>query len=326
MSKIRTQYIDVARGIAILGMLIGHAMHLLNCRIDYILDWFWSFHMPLFVIVAGMFYKKKPIKDLVWGGIKTLIIPFYIVALLSFFLFQLLCAWNGLFSVLVFFNDLFKILTINRQIVPFGFWFVLSLFVARIYYFLILAISSNRLIQLSLSLLLFIFGYYFVPISQSWFFCTQGLLFPMFMCVGQMIKQRELIDKANHMGVSIFCILVLSFAPFFNIDLSIFKLPLGLFNIITASVICFALFNICNIICGAESFLFNKLNSILQFCGRHSMVVLSFHSIVIYFQFWKVVKYIEPNLCVVMFTMATIMFAYLYVALRAFVTERKTIH
>lgn len=225
-----------------------------------------------------------------------------------------------------FFNELFKILTINRQIVPFGFWFVLSLFVARIYYFLILAISSNRLIQLSLSLLLFIFGYYFVPISQSWFFCTQGLLFPMFMFVGQMIKQRELIDKANHMGVSIFCILVLSFAPFFNIDLSIFKLPLGLFNIITASVICFALFNICNIICGAESFLFNKLNSILQFCGRHSMVVLSFHSIVIYFQFWKVVKYIEPNLCVVMFTMATIMFAYLYVALRAFVTERKTIH
>lgn len=56
------------------------------------------------------------------------------------------------------------------------------------------------------------------------------------------------------------------------------------------------------------------------------MVVLSFHSIVIYFQFWKVVKYIEPNLCVVMFTMATIMFAYLYVALRAFVTERKIIH
>ena len=92
--KARIAYIDNLKGFAILLVVIGHIIQFLYCPDKFdsniIFRFIYSFHMPLFVIVAGMFYKKKPIKDLVWGGIKTLIIPFYIVALLSFFLFQLL--------------------------------------------------------------------------------------------------------------------------------------------------------------------------------------------------------------------------------------------
>ena len=73
----RVQYIDIARGIAIILMVVGH-----------VLDRGWkrnvifSFHMPLFIIISGMFYKEKSLRETVKNIIFKLILPYLICTLI----------------------------------------------------------------------------------------------------------------------------------------------------------------------------------------------------------------------------------------------------
>ena len=52
----RIKYIDIARGIAILSVIIGHVCSNKNGWVRAML---YSFHLPLFIIVSGMFYREK---------------------------------------------------------------------------------------------------------------------------------------------------------------------------------------------------------------------------------------------------------------------------
>ena len=70
----RIIFIDIARGIAILLMIIGHTIKYGTLR-----NAIFSFHMPLFVIVSGYFYKEKSIKDEICNSIVHLLIPCIII-------------------------------------------------------------------------------------------------------------------------------------------------------------------------------------------------------------------------------------------------------
>ena len=70
--KKRIQYIDIARGIAIILMIIGHVIEGLPRKIIY------SFHMPLFIIVSGLLYKDRNAKDTIKNILKKLILPYAI--------------------------------------------------------------------------------------------------------------------------------------------------------------------------------------------------------------------------------------------------------
>ena len=54
----RVLFIDIARGISILLMIAGHV--LTNGIKRSII---FSFHMPLFIIVSGYFYKDRSLKE-----------------------------------------------------------------------------------------------------------------------------------------------------------------------------------------------------------------------------------------------------------------------
>lgn len=59
LTRKRDNSIDIARGIAILGVLYGHAMAWQDIHGTMLVHWFWSFHMALFALVPGYFYKKS---------------------------------------------------------------------------------------------------------------------------------------------------------------------------------------------------------------------------------------------------------------------------
>lgn len=71
--KKRIDYIDVARGIAIVLMIVGHVLEQGRNR-----TFIFSFHMPLFIIISGMFFKQKDIKSFIINIIKGLIAPYVI--------------------------------------------------------------------------------------------------------------------------------------------------------------------------------------------------------------------------------------------------------
>ena len=59
--------------------------------IGHVVDFGWkrniifSFHMPLFIIISGMFYREKNFKDFIVNIIKKLILPYIIVILITGF-------------------------------------------------------------------------------------------------------------------------------------------------------------------------------------------------------------------------------------------------
>lgn len=71
----RYEYVDVAKGIAIIGVYFGHHALLPNL----LTDWFWSFHMPLFFFITGLFSRKlitQETHEVIKSGIKKLVLPF----------------------------------------------------------------------------------------------------------------------------------------------------------------------------------------------------------------------------------------------------------
>ena len=72
------EFIDIARGIAIILMIVGHVVKFngLVWRIIY------SFHMPLFIICSGYFFKKEEkLSECIKKVIKKLILPYVICCL-----------------------------------------------------------------------------------------------------------------------------------------------------------------------------------------------------------------------------------------------------
>ena len=73
----RLEYIDCAKGLGILLVVIGH--HLKESQ--ELIHWIYSFHMPLFFIITGylLAYRNQiiPIKEALASGAKTLMYPFF---------------------------------------------------------------------------------------------------------------------------------------------------------------------------------------------------------------------------------------------------------
>jgi len=127
--KKRVEYFDVAKGIGVFLVLIGHLQgEDIFCYSPYILpmcEWIFSFHMPFFFIISGMLvaYKKdteKDIKTLAKRRFKGIMVPYY---------------WFSFFYMTVVFAAYFK-----KQIligtVWLNIWYVFSCYGMNVLWFL----------------------------------------------------------------------------------------------------------------------------------------------------------------------------------------------
>ena len=70
---------DIAKGIAIILVIVGHG----HCISPLTLSFIYSFHMPLFFIIAGVFYHERGIKESVRMDFRRLMIPYFVFAALA---------------------------------------------------------------------------------------------------------------------------------------------------------------------------------------------------------------------------------------------------
>ena len=87
--KNRVKYIDIARGIAILCIILGHLGNATINRIVY------TFHVPIFFLITGYFMSDKmSTREFCQKRIRTLILP-YVYTCILMILFSFL---KGLLS------------------------------------------------------------------------------------------------------------------------------------------------------------------------------------------------------------------------------------
>lgn len=140
----RIKEIDVAKGIGIFLVVIGHS----HLPIDKFIYWF---HMPLFFIISGMLYKKQNnISDwfsLINKRFNKLLIPYFIFgSIIAIIIFLLTKDFLWLLKTLA------KIIYGGRLLgAPFSvFWFVTVLFSTQIIYAIAQIKLSKKILLISL--------------------------------------------------------------------------------------------------------------------------------------------------------------------------------
>ena len=117
----RLDFIDVAKGIGIILVVLGHCMAY-GCQ-NRLFTMIYSFHMPLFFFLSGFLFKSKDNASFLSGKVKTLLVPMVCFQSINIFTYGLL-----------FLLGLEKM---HRTIAFGGFWFLGTLlYVTCLYYIL----------------------------------------------------------------------------------------------------------------------------------------------------------------------------------------------
>lgn len=77
MGSKRLDWIDIAKGIAIILVIVGHTVP----NPSPLRHAIFSFHMPVFFILAGYTFRSKPWRELVSGSVLRLLVPYVVLAL-----------------------------------------------------------------------------------------------------------------------------------------------------------------------------------------------------------------------------------------------------
>lgn len=286
-NKKRVEYIDIARGIAIILMVIGHVVDQGIKR-----NIIFSFHMPLFIIISGIFYKEKGIKEFIKDTTKKLIIPYII----TIFIVDLLkyCIINNKYSfidmIIMYVKQIllsYSYLKVKTDVFGLGvLWFIPLLICIRIIFIILKKMSKdNDLVLFFLCILVSYFGYiisnlgYWLP----WSFDV-AMASVLFYCVGYIIKKYNLLDKIlkNNYLLSIMMLIWILTIKFGCIELAIRKYPGGIYCFIGA--ICGSLL-ILKLSLIIEKYM-KKLGKILVWYGKNSMYILMVHHIE-----WSLINY-----------------------------------
>lgn len=139
MASERNESLDILKGIGILLVIIAHTFGM-----GHLWDIIYVFHMPLFFLVSGYFFKIRPFKEHLKKDFRRLIVPYLFVCLLT--IFYSFCK-EYLHNTPVLYKSFISIFYGNGPI-----WFLLGLFFSRLlFYFLLKNIRFYLIIAFIIS-------------------------------------------------------------------------------------------------------------------------------------------------------------------------------
>lgn len=195
----RLEWIDIAKGIGILAMLVGH-------NIESIESFVYSFHMPLFFILAGYTIKpleKGELKKATYKDFQRLIIP-CIITRFMVLVYDCVHFGEGILHELYIFagsllwgghNGSF----FGRELPNVGrIWFLLALFWAKMIYRVLLDKIDDKKRMAFLTLLAF--GSMYIGVNEIRLPQSMDLVFVslLFMEIGRLIKNNRVCRRINN--------------------------------------------------------------------------------------------------------------------------------
>ena len=264
----RLQYIDIAKGIVIILMVMGH-----SSLPEYPQKWIFSFHMPFFFMVSGMLtnWKKQSMKDFINSKTKSLAIPFFIYS-----------------SIVLLLTPLYMDMSIieHTEIVVLKGWTSTPLWFVPVLYFALLLckliMSRKRSIQyISIGVLL-IFTFLYRGHNQlPWTIYTIPYA-STFVLIGAMAKDNifkiQTIDQTKLLSIISICAILSFVAPIFSeIDMCYNRADnflVAYIGAIAGSLLILA----CSLVLQKYA---SKWFSWLTSTGRNTFVVLSFSEMII---------------------------------------------
>lgn len=228
---VRNVQLDITRGIAIVLMIIGHCS-LFGDTVRYMI---FSFHMPLFFIFSGYFFRNKPIKVVVSSGIERLVKPYLIYAIVMEVLLKLLNMKGyitGLIEILFAHGGPKHTMIFPTETYLGAIWFLMAIFWCKIFYAIICKICKNNIylsvmIAFAISWLAIYVGKYLLNMPFGILTGASGLAF---YGVGPIL--RNVSSKFLYITIPIWLVAVLSHLT--NVDMVNFEYLFYPFDFICA--------------------------------------------------------------------------------------------
>ena len=271
---------DVLKGIGILLVFVAHTF------VKGVSPYIMTFHMPLFFIISGYFYKPKPIVKQIKADSRRLIVPFLFISIIT--------------QLLIIFHERYVGHYIIHPDSPA--WFLLALFGAKLFYTIIcLYIPQHKLIVsflLSSAPCLLV---KYIDLS-SWIIVSLSCVCAVFfIAIGDFVHQHNILLKLKaHKTITLFLsfLLWLISSIFGGVDLHLCYFKLWFLDFAGA---CAGTY-ICYAISAAMVSWALKPASILSILGYYSLIVYSFHAIEYVFPSWfRMCSWIRFNPLVLIF-------------------------
>lgn len=283
----RIEYIDIAKGMAILCVIMGHMGWEYADRIIY------PFHMPLFLICSGYFIsEKKDFKAFRKEKMKRLILPYLVTCACVCVLSIMANLVQGMMDKIL--PDLAKWVyaSFYGSCIDYEFpfyikgigqiWFLLALFWALLIVKFFGAMKERVIIIPLLAYMAYISSQYlWMPFSIQ-----AGAVSALFVWTGYELKNHQFLNGKNNAWIAMFAFAVWGFEAYFNIRVNICNNTIdnGIFSIVGGVIISYAVIWIAKVLMHI-----NFLRTPLVFLGRNSLLILCFHELETFFFPWSIV-------------------------------------
>lgn len=273
MTTNRVEWVDTAKGLGLLLVFIGHL------KTPFLATWAYTFHMPLFFFLSGLFYKHVYYKHVITKRFERLVIPYFCLGFVIFTVWCIIYAFQGK-SNDEYWNMLCDFL-IQR-----GFWtiwFLAALFIASILQWGMVYIAKDRkslIFILSLTLCLLAFIYYRSGGTVLPWCIDIACVAQFFMNIGYLTKKLFLngLPKVKSVLLVIIFLVINVVAGFACIRLSgnSLDMSIGMYGNEILSVVS-ALGGIGTIVYLSQLF----SSSWVTYLGKNTMILFAWHSRII---------------------------------------------
>ena len=271
-AKTRFTWPDVAKGICIISVILGHL------GISYINRIVFIYHLPVFYILAGYFLTKKADKEFVISKAKRLLVPYYVTCAAMSLIGILnsdnkkeaLLSWGiaSLYGAGDSWHKPFEVNAIG------AIWFLWAIFWALLILNHFIESKYYKIIIIGIAF----FGWASFEISKIWFPLSiqAGMLASLYLLIGYEIKKADLLEKLNCKILFIFFIVfiwgIINFKGFWLVHNYMGN---GLFDFIAS--LCSAILII--VFSRFVSTHFPLSTKMLKWFGENSLTILCFHII-----------------------------------------------
>ena len=286
----RNRTIDIARGIAILSIIVGHLNVWTINRIVY------TYHVPIFFLLTGYFMKEESLCLHVRKKARTLLVPYAVTCFGIIILAGIIALFKRDNVILTIKDWMFASLygSGSSYVEPFiindigAIWFLWATFWACV--FLQLSLRRKPVLRILWIVGLFAVGYltakrlFWFPLSIQ-----AGCCATLFMYIGHAVRQSEqritrlpmLIKVLGTLAAFVlWASFVVQFKTFWFVECDFGR---GVIDIIRSLCACYCVVVIALLI----DRLMNKTAVCLAFLGRYSIIVLCVHITELKLIHWK---------------------------------------
>lgn len=271
MSNNRIEFIDLAKGICILLVVVGHV------GVNIAIPGLESVRMPLYFILSGLFFKSYGrVKNFFIKKINKILIPFLFFYLLGYSVFYVV-NWIKPSLIVGAASSIFDMFT-QRQYFNGPIWFLLALFWTNIMFCVIHEYLSKEWLRAVVVLLIGVVGMY-LGRNDIYLPCVvdSAMTALPFFYFGYWLKQSDLLSANRYDRYNWLWVLLLYGA---SVGLSRWSggAHIGFhYNNVVGNVFVIYLLAVCSVMAVLLFCKIVKYVPFVSYCGRYSIILLCTH-------------------------------------------------